>query len=120
MADKPRSEFWERFASEDREEADGYHQAREILPIGFFFRSESSSSQLNGDFVWFQFFIEILLRMQRTPNAMQDLVDACLSAYKDNSTQQRLINEFQTEYDKTDVIKWYTRMFLKFLFVFHF
>ncbi len=120
MHHESHNELLERFGNEDREEIEGYRQAHEILPLSFFFRSESTSSRLNADFVWFQFYIEILVRMKRTPAAMQDLVEICLSAYEDNNTQQQLIREFQEKYHKTDAIKWYTRKSLTFFFDFHF
>ncbi len=43
MHHESHNELVERFANEDREEIEGYRQARETLPLSFFFRSESTS-----------------------------------------------------------------------------
>ncbi|CAF3339059.1 unnamed protein product [Rotaria socialis] len=81
----------------------------QILPIGIFVRLESSSSNLNGDFLWFQLFIEVILRMNDCEKAKQELIDRCLQQYQNDSVEKRKIKEFAENYISSEAIKWYTR-----------
>ena len=83
-------------------------QEEDTFPIAIFDRSEASSSSLNGDFFWFQLYIEVLLRMKDHQNSRQKLVDRCRQQYRDNAEKQKM-NEFASSYVPSDAIKWYTR-----------
>lgn len=98
------------FYQETKEEIERFRRDEETLPISFFFRSESTSSQLNGDFLWFQFFIEVIVRMRPRSAAMNDLIIECTKIYEGNNVEQLKIQQFQTDYCATDAIKWYTSM----------
>ena len=82
--------------------------AVESLPISYFLECESSTSKANGDFVWFQFFLEVLLRLKRKSNAMDEIVESCKSAYQNDPIELRRIEEFRKTYCEADAIKWYT------------
>ena len=81
----------------------------ESLLIDIFVRSESSSLILNGDFVWFQLFIEVVLRMTDHEKGKQELIDRSLEEYKDDALEKQKINDFAKNYTSSDAIKWYTR-----------
>jgi hypothetical protein len=110
MLDNSEKLLLQTFANETKEKILRYRYASETLPISFFYRSKSTSSHLNGDFLWFQFFIEIILRMGSMSNAMNDLIAMCTQVYKGNNVEQDNIREFQSNCSATDAIKWCTRM----------
>jgi tetratricopeptide (TPR) repeat protein len=75
-------------------------------------RSESSSTKLNGNFLWFQLFIEVLLRITYTvKTAKEELVNLFNKTYCNNIIEQRKINEFDKDYECDQAIKWYTKDF---------
>lgn len=63
----------------------------------------------NAMFMWFQLFIEVLLRMHHKSNTRQELIDICKQYYENNSEQLTIINEFDKTYKKENAIWWYTR-----------
>jgi tetratricopeptide (TPR) repeat protein len=81
----------------------------ELIKMDIFVRSETSSSELNGDFLWFQLFIEVILRMIDHEKGKQDLVDRSFQEYEMDTVEKRKIAEFAANYVSCDAIKWYTR-----------
>ncbi|CAF3599622.1 unnamed protein product [Rotaria socialis] len=79
------------------------------IEISIFVRPENSSSMINGDFLWFQLFVEVLLRMIDDEKAKQELIDRSLLEYQNDTVEQRKIHEFASNYISSDAIKWYTR-----------
>ena len=69
----------------------------------------SSSSILNGDFLWFQLFIEVLLRMSDRQLAKDDLLKFARQQYSHDPAELRKIEEFSTDYTADNAIRWYTR-----------
>ena len=63
----------------------------------------------NAIFMWFQLFIEVLLRMHHKSNTRQELVDLCKQHYQDNPEELAIINEFDKTYKAENAIWWYTR-----------
>ena len=80
----------------------------DAIVMAIFDRSETSSSSLNGDFLWFQLYIEVLLRMKDHSSSKQELVNLCRQQYEDDAEKQK-IAEFVAFYTPSDAIKWYTR-----------
>lgn len=75
-------------------------------------RSESSSTKLNGNFLWFQLLIEILLRLSFTiAVAKKELVNVFKEAYYNDEAEKQKINEFDRDYLPDHAIKWYTKDF---------
>jgi hypothetical protein len=99
------------FANDDKEEILRLRRAQEMLPIGFFARSELTSSGLHGDFLWFQFFLEIVLRMKKKSNTTTELTALWAQVCEGNAAKQDKMDEFQSTYSANDAIKWYTRAF---------
>jgi tetratricopeptide (TPR) repeat protein len=63
----------------------------------------------NAIFMWFQLFIEVLLRMHHKSNARKELIDICKNSYKGNHQEMKIIIEFEKNYKSENAIWWYTR-----------
>ncbi|CAF0815203.1 unnamed protein product [Adineta ricciae] len=75
-------------------------------------RSEASSTKLNGNFLWFQLFIEILLKLSFTiSTAKKELIDLFKNTYDNDEIEQRKIREFDNDYVSDKAINWYTKDF---------
>lgn len=59
--------------------------------------------------MWFQLFIEVLLRMHHKASTRQELIDVCKKDYYNNSTELTIIKEFEKTYKTEKAIWWYTR-----------
>ncbi|CAF4796999.1 unnamed protein product, partial [Rotaria sp. Silwood1] len=72
--------------------------------------SSSQSLQVrNAIFLWFQLFIEVLLRMHHKSNDRKELLNICKLSYKDNVKEIKTIDEFEKNYKAENAIWWYTR-----------
>ncbi|CAF1013688.1 unnamed protein product [Adineta steineri] len=69
----------------------------------------SSTTGLNGEFVFSQILIDFLIQLQYTEDDKQELIDLCKKQYKGNSDELSNIREFQEEYSSNKVVWWYTR-----------
>ncbi|CAF2156317.1 unnamed protein product [Rotaria magnacalcarata] len=63
----------------------------------------------NAVFMWFQLFIEVLLRMHHKSNDRQELLNLCKTNYKGNQRELKMIEEFDNSYKPDSAIWWYTR-----------
>ncbi|UJR23856.1 hypothetical protein I4U23_026831 [Adineta vaga] len=73
-------------------------------------RSDVQSLQArNAIFMWFQLFIEVLLRMHHKSTDRQELIDICKTSYKGNHEEMQTIAEFEKNYKAENAIWWYTR-----------
>jgi tetratricopeptide (TPR) repeat protein len=77
--------------------------------ISVFSGSTQSLESRNATFMWFQLFIEALLRMHHKSNTKQELIDVCKEYYKNNHDELAIIDEFAKTYKKENAIWWYTR-----------
>ncbi|CAF4243537.1 unnamed protein product [Rotaria sp. Silwood2] len=66
-------------------------------------------SKESAEFIWFQLFKDVILRMPKDAQAKEQMVQFCRHYYHDNSSQLSLIDEFQRDYVPSDAIEWYTR-----------
>ncbi|CAF3483877.1 unnamed protein product [Rotaria sp. Silwood1] len=66
-------------------------------------------SKESADFLWFQLFKDVILRMPKDAQAKEQMVQFCRDYYHDNNKQLSLIDEFQQDYVASDAIKWYTK-----------
>ncbi|CAF4848912.1 unnamed protein product [Rotaria sp. Silwood1] len=62
----------------------------------------------NASFMWFQLFIEVLLRMHHKSSDRKELIDICKKSYGANHKQMKIIHEFEQTYDGEKAIWWYT------------
>ncbi|CAF3380445.1 unnamed protein product [Rotaria sp. Silwood2] len=73
-------------------------------------RAESTSLMSNsGDFMWFQIFIDLLIRMDHDEDALKELASFCKTIYQDNEAQLQSIEEFECTYNSSNAILWYTK-----------
>ncbi|CAF1569716.1 unnamed protein product, partial [Rotaria sordida] len=63
----------------------------------------------NAIFMWFQLFIEVLLRMHHKSNDRKEILDICKKSYKGNQQEMEIIDEFEKSYKAENAIWWYTR-----------
>ena len=63
----------------------------------------------NAVFMWFQLFIEVLLRMHHKSTDRQELIGICKKNYKGNQQEMEIIDEFEKNYKPDNAIWWYTR-----------
>ncbi|CAF3073804.1 unnamed protein product [Rotaria sp. Silwood2] len=63
----------------------------------------------NAIFMWFQLFIEVLLRMHHKSSDRKELIDICKNSYKNNDEEMNIIDEFEKNYQAENAIWWYTR-----------
>ncbi|CAF1364228.1 unnamed protein product [Adineta steineri] len=69
----------------------------------------SSTTGLNGEFVFSQILIDFLIQLQYTEDDKKELIDLCKKQYKGNNDESSDIREFQEEYSSDNVLWWYTR-----------
>ena len=63
----------------------------------------------NASFLWFQLFIEVLLRMYQKSSDRHELIDICEEYYQGNDKDMNIIREFAETYKSNDAVWWYTR-----------
>jgi tetratricopeptide (TPR) repeat protein len=63
----------------------------------------------NAVFMWFQLFIEVLLRMNHKASDRAELTAMCKRSYNGNNEQMNIIDEFERNYQPAEAIWWYTR-----------
>lgn len=86
---------------------------QELIAISLVAENEISSmnnlNELEPTFMYTQIFKEILLDMDYSDNAIQDLASCCCEVFFDNSIELQVINEFKQDYVPEKAIWWYTR-----------
>ncbi|CAF0885977.1 unnamed protein product [Rotaria sordida] len=87
--------------------------AREKVEDGTSISVITSGSQSlqarNAIFMWFQLFIEVLLRMHHKSTDRKELIDIFKNNYKNNYGKMKIIDEFEKNYKPENAIWWYTR-----------
>ncbi|CAF1155544.1 unnamed protein product [Adineta steineri] len=84
----------------------------EPLSINIFTKSGgagSSTTGLNGEFVFSQILIDFLIQLQYTEDDKKELVDLCKKQYQGNNDELNNIHEFRERYSSDEVLWWYTR-----------
>ncbi|CAF4079781.1 unnamed protein product, partial [Adineta steineri] len=69
----------------------------------------SSTTGLNGKFVFSQVLTDFLIQLQCTEDDKKELIDLCKKQYKGNNYELSNIREFRKEYSSDKVLWWYTR-----------
>lgn len=62
-----------------------------------------------GSFLFFQMFKTVLLHMPKTAESKQMMLSKCRDYYRGNSKELANIAEFDSAYESTDAIQWYTK-----------
>jgi tetratricopeptide (TPR) repeat protein len=74
-------------------------------------QSTKNLEKENGDFIWFQLFIETLLRMSDAAlyPSRKEFVEFIREQYDDDVAKLRIIDELESSYQTNQAIWWYTR-----------
>ncbi|CAF0929961.1 unnamed protein product [Rotaria sp. Silwood1] len=75
------------------------------LPKKDFFRNSTDHS---APFLAFQLLIDMMLRLDRTGFARDELLEVCRERYSHDSIELQRIDHFEQTYDAKHAIKWYT------------
>jgi hypothetical protein len=62
----------------------------------------------NGSFLAFQLLIDLMLRLNQTESAWQEMIEVCRQQYANSSTDLGEIGKFEKTYCHEDAIRWYT------------
>ncbi|CAF1168229.1 unnamed protein product [Didymodactylos carnosus] len=84
------------------------------IPINVFNPRQEIQKNLsteNGNFMWFQLFVEVLLRMSKyyTQLSSTEFVKICKQQYRENDVQLAKIDEFEKTYTPSRSIWYYTK-----------
>ncbi|CAF3620755.1 unnamed protein product [Rotaria sp. Silwood1] len=85
---------------------------KHIQTCSFFDRYEKSTKDLSKEsahFLWFQLFRYVIIRLPKTQNAKQHMIQMCKQYYRGNRKQMKLIYDFEQNYQSTDAIRWYSK-----------
>jgi tetratricopeptide (TPR) repeat protein len=77
-------------------------------PILFTVQGQSTS-ELNGEFVHSQIFIDVLLRIKPTQADRDEFISRCSKTYKENDSELAILKEFSRKYSPDRALWWYTR-----------
>ncbi|CAF1178735.1 unnamed protein product [Didymodactylos carnosus] len=84
----------------------------EPLAMTIFKREEATYTDLkseNANFMWFQLFIDVLIRLEQSAVSKTELVLLGKEIYKGNEQELDIIEEFDKNYKPSKAIWWYTR-----------
>lgn len=82
--------------------------------IGSFYNPEGSSTKTlaneNGDFMWFQLFIESLLRMSKEAllPSRHEFIEFIRQQYQDDVAKLSMVDDLESKYQANQAIRWYT------------
>ncbi|CAF1066608.1 unnamed protein product [Adineta steineri] len=62
----------------------------------------------NSSFLAFQLLTDIMLRLHQTEFARQEMIEMCRLKCENNSADFEKINEFESSYQHSDALEWYT------------
>ncbi|CAF2045052.1 unnamed protein product [Rotaria magnacalcarata] len=93
-----------------------YFMTNNIISSRSFFISEIEQQQgffrnlrhYSFPFLAFQLFVDMMLRLDRTEFARDELLEVCREKYSNNPTELKRIDDFEHTYDSKHAIKWYT------------
>ena len=62
----------------------------------------------NSSFLAFQLLIDLMLRLNQTSYAREEMIEMCRLKYSDSPTDLNKIDQFEQSYSHQDAAKWYT------------
>lgn len=68
-----------------------------------------SLADCNGNFLHFQMLVDVLIFMKPNEKDKRDLIELCKKEYQDNKSYLNLLEEFNTSYQSSKCLWWYTR-----------
>jgi tetratricopeptide (TPR) repeat protein len=72
-------------------------------------KSTKDLSKQSAEFLWFQLFGYVILRLPRNQHAKKQMLDMCRYYYRGNSKQLNLIDDFDCNYRPELAIQWYSK-----------
>ena len=71
-------------------------------------KSTKNLSKESAEFLWFQLFNNVMLRLPHNQQAKKQMLDLCRHYYRGNFKQQKLIEQFDCSYEPETAIQWYS------------
>ncbi|CAF4267683.1 unnamed protein product, partial [Rotaria sordida] len=71
-------------------------------------KSTRDLSKESAEFLWFQIFKDVVLRLPRDNYTKQQMIEFCQHYYRGNEKELKFIHEFEHDYKSNLAIKWYT------------
>ena len=84
-------------------------RAEEGVSVSVISSSSQNLQARNAVFMWFQLFVEVLLRMHHKVSDRKELIRLCKDFYRGNHQPMKVIEEFEQNYSGDKAIWWYTR-----------
>jgi tetratricopeptide (TPR) repeat protein len=81
----------------------------ESASISVISHDSQSLEERNTIYMWFQLYIEVILRMHHKISDRKELYELCKTACQGNDSELEIINEFEKNYKSENAIWWYTR-----------
>ncbi|CAM4951759.1 unnamed protein product [Rotaria socialis] len=72
-------------------------------------KSTRDLSKESAEFLWFQMFKDVILRLPRDSHAKQQMIEFCRYYYYGNEKELKFICEFARDYKSNMAIRWYTK-----------
>jgi Tfp pilus assembly protein PilF len=85
---------------------------KQLEAFSFFDQHQQSTKDLSkqsGEFLWFQLFNHVIVRLPRNQQAKQQMIEVCRQYYRGHTKHLRLIDEFERDYRPEEAIRWYTK-----------
>ncbi|CAF1113254.1 unnamed protein product [Didymodactylos carnosus] len=95
----------EELISRLKKDQDDREQVEDLSSINIYDQTHKSLSNETGSFMWFQLFIEALIRMENKNADHEELAKLLRKNYDEHS----VINEFESTYCSKKAVWWYTR-----------
>ncbi|CAF2134766.1 unnamed protein product [Rotaria magnacalcarata] len=81
----------------------------EPLSINIFTTGGTSTTGVNGQFIFSQILIDCLLRLKTTKADKKELIDHCKQQYQGNTAELSNLREFREDYSAEKALWWYSR-----------
>jgi tetratricopeptide (TPR) repeat protein len=88
------------------------HVRRQLAVFTLFNQKQQSMRNLTNDsirFLWYQLLKDNLWRMPRTDDWKIRMIENCRDYYRRNIHELKHIEEFETQYQSIEAVKWYTK-----------
>jgi len=81
----------------------------QINPFGINIFKQSTHSQLNSEFLWFQRILGVLLDNDDREKAKKNLIDAYKRYFDGNRRKEEKIQIFENTYRSENALQWYSQ-----------
>ena len=85
---------------------------KQLQAFSFFDQNQKAVKDLSkqsAEFLWFQLFRHVILRLPQNQQAKQQMISICRDYYRGNTEELELIDQFQREYRADEAIRWYSK-----------